>query len=144
MTSWSSDDITRIDDDWEPRIAGRRADGSLRRSVIVWTVTVDGDLYTRSVKGPVGVWFHGTRQTHEGHISGGGLDVDVVFEDIDPSDPVNDELDDAYRVKFNDVYPDSVGRITSTIARATTMKILPKVPPPRRDQYNCVRMLSSE
>jgi hypothetical protein len=64
VTTWTSDELTRIDDADEMHIAATRRDGSLRTPVIVWMVRFGDDLYTRSVNGPDAAWFRGTRANH--------------------------------------------------------------------------------
>ena len=101
MTSWTSDELTRLADADEMHIAGTRSDGSLRTPVIVWMVRLGDDLYTRSVNGPDASWFRGTRANHQGHISANGVERDVTFVDIDAGDPINADLDAAYRRAYN-------------------------------------------
>jgi hypothetical protein len=107
------------------RIAAARRDGSLSTSVIVWMVRLGDDLYTRSVNGPDAAWFRGTRANHEGHISANGVEKDVTFVDIDVGDPINAELDAAYQAKYRR-YSGPVASITSTLARSTTLKVIPQ------------------
>lgn len=104
------------------QIAGTRSDGSLRTPVIVWAVRVGDDLYTRSVNGPDAAWFRGTRATHRGRLSAGAMTIDVDF--VDAVGAAEDEIDDAYQRKYGR-YPGPVASITSAVARATTMKIVP-------------------
>ena len=125
MTSWTSDELTRLADADEMHIAGTRSDGSLRTPVIVWMVRLGDEVYTRSVNGPDASWFRGTRARHEGHISVGDLTKDVTFVDVDADDPVNDELDAAYRSKYRR-YSGPVASITSPQARSTTLKLVPQ------------------
>ena len=125
MSAWTTDQLDRISGAQEMRIAGRRRDGSLRKPVIVWMVRVGDDLYTRSVNGADAAWFRGTRVRHEGHISAGGVDVDVDFLDVDGDEnAINDVVDAAYRSKYGH-YPSPVVAITSSHARATTLKVVP-------------------
>lgn len=119
MSTFTSDEIARIDRTDELRIAGRRADDSLRPSVIIWMVTLDGDLYVRSVNGPDAAWFRGTQIQSRGHISAGGVERDVTFT---RSDELDDALDAAYSVKYRS-YPSAVASINSTIARSTTLRV---------------------
>jgi hypothetical protein len=122
---WTSDQLDRISEAQEMRIAGRRRDGSLRTPVIVWMVRVGDDLYTRSVNGADAAWFRGTRVRHEGHISAGGVDVGVDFLDVDGDEnAINDAVDAAYRSKYGH-YPSPVAAITSPSARGTTLKVVP-------------------
>ena len=62
-SGWTTDQLDRIGDAQELRIAGRRRDGSLRKPVIVWMVRVGDDLYTRSVNGSDAAWFRGNTGT---------------------------------------------------------------------------------
>jgi len=125
MTDWTSDELDRIGEARELRIAGRRADGGLRNPVIIWGVRVVGDFYVRSVNGTTAGWFRGTRPLHEGWISSGGVEKDVTFEDIDPGDPVNERIDAVYRQKYG-AGSSSVVAITADVAREATLKVRPR------------------
>jgi hypothetical protein len=125
MSDWTTDELDRIGGARELRIAGRRADGSLRDPVIIWGVRVDGEYYVRSVKGTGAAWFRGTRPLHEGWISSAGVEKDVTFEDVDPADPVNERIDAVYRQKYG-ARSSSVTAITADLARQATLKVLPR------------------
>lgn len=60
-----------------------------------------------------------------GHVTVGGLDKDVSFVDVDADDPINDELDAAYRSKYRR-YTGPVASITSQLARSATLKLVPQ------------------
>jgi hypothetical protein len=83
-------------------------------------------LYTRSVNGPDAGWFRGTRATHQGRITAGGVDVDVEFVDVAdrPDETLDDDIDEAYRVKYGR-NSSPVAHITSATARMTTLKLQP-------------------
>jgi len=119
MSTFSASEIATLDRTAELRIAGRRADDSLRKLVIIWMVTLDGELYVRSVKGVDAAWFRGTQVQGLGHISAGGIEKDVSFTRVTD---VDDELDAAYEAKYRS-YPTAVTRITSAQARATTLRV---------------------
>ncbi|WNG86477.1 DUF2255 family protein [Mycobacterium sp. ITM-2016-00317] len=128
--SWPKDQLDRLGAAEEIRIAGRRRDGSLRRPVIVWVVRIGDELFTRSVNGADAGWFRGTRARHEGHVSGGGVEADVDFlgiGDVDDIDhgALHNAVDAAYRSKYAK-YRGPVAAITSPMARATTLKLLPQ------------------
>lgn len=125
MTIWNGEDLARIAEARELRIAGRRTDGTLRKPVIIWAVRVDDDLYVRSVNGATGAWYRGTRATHEGWIRAGGAEKDVSFEDVASSEPVNERIDEAYRAKYG-ARSSSVAAINSPTARETTLRMLPR------------------
>lgn len=125
MADWTSDELTRIGDADEMRIAPLRRDGTLRTPLIVWMVRLGDDVYTRSVNGPDAGWFRGTRVRHEGRISTGNVEKDVSFVDVDVADPINDELDAAYQAKYRR-YPGPVASITNPLARSATLKLIPQ------------------
>lgn len=122
MTGWSADQLTRIGEADELQIASRDKDGSLGRAKPIWVVAHDGELYVRAVNGPSGAWFRRTRIARSGHIQAGGIDADVTFEDADHD--LDDELDVAYRAKYQR-YPASYSdSVTTSKARATTTKLV--------------------
>jgi len=124
MTTWTSDELTKIGKAEELEIASLRADGTLRKPVIIWVVRVGDDLYVRSVNGRISAWFRGTQVRHEGHIQAGGVDKDVTFvEETDPG--INDKIDAAYRTKYSR-YPQDVAPMVTSEVRATTLKLVPR------------------
>ncbi len=124
MTSWTADELQRLGEAQELRIAGRREDGSLREPVIIWAVRLGDDVYVRSVRGPQGGWFKGVLVRREGRVESGGVERDVAFEDVPGSDPVHEDIDAAYAAKYS-FGSSSVRAITSDTARATTLRVSP-------------------
>ncbi|MWV48331.1 DUF2255 family protein [Rathayibacter sp. VKM Ac-2803] len=120
MTAWSADELRRVGDAGELRIAGRRTDGTLRRLVIIWQVRVDDALYVRSVNGPDASWFRGTQALGEGRIEAGGVAKDVVFA---RDGTVDDRIDEAYRRNYGS--GSAVRAITSDLATSTTLRVDP-------------------
>src|SRR5512137_2390149 len=100
MTTWTSDELTKIGAAEELQIASRRRDGTLRNPVTIWVVRLGNDLYVRSVNGRTSAWFRGTQVHHEGHIRAGGIDKDVTFVEVDPDATLDDQIDAAYRTKY--------------------------------------------
>jgi hypothetical protein len=124
MAAWTDDELDRLGEAEELRVAGRRQDGSLREPVIIWAVRVGDDLYVRSVRGPDGAWFKGVQVRHEGWIGSGGVERDVTFEDVDPTDAVNEGIDAAYAQKYGAGTRDVLA-ITNDRARSTTLRVVP-------------------
>jgi hypothetical protein len=120
MSTWTADELSRIGSAGELRIAGRQADDSLRKLVIIWQVRVGDDIYVRSVNGPDAAWFRGTQLRGEGRIESGGVSKDVVFTRDDSKDP---EIDAAYRAKYGT--GSSVEAIVSAVATSTTLRVDP-------------------
>lgn len=121
MSTWTDEELDRIGDASELRIAGRREDDTLRKLVIIWQVRVGDDIYVRSVNGQDAAWFRGTQVRGEGHIESGGISKDVVFTRDDSKDA---EVDAAYRAKYGTGSP--VRSITSPTATSTTIRVEPR------------------
>jgi hypothetical protein len=101
MTTWTSEELNKIGTAEELRIAGLKADGTLRNPVIIWVVRVGDELYVRSVNGRSSSWFRSVQVRHEGRIRAGGLEKDVTF--VEESDPVVNRIrrnSDDRMVKF--------------------------------------------
>ena len=125
MTTWTSDELTRIGTAEELEIATRRADSTLRNPVTIWVVRLGDDLYVRAVNGRTSAWFRGTQVRHEGHIQAGGVDKEVAFvEEADPA--INDQIDAVYRAKYRRYAANIVGSTMTPGARAATIKLVPR------------------
>ena len=126
MTTWTSDELTKIGAADELEIASLRRDGTLRKPVTIWVVRHGDDLYVRSYRGRSGSWFRGTQVRHEGHIRAGGVERDVTFvEETDPG--IADQIDAAYRTKYRRYGARYVDPVVAPEARAATIKLVPRV-----------------
>ena len=123
MTTWTSDELERIDGAEELDLAPVRRDGSLRRPVTIWVVRDGDDLYVRSVNGRGSSWFRAARTRHEAHVLGGGVDRDV---DLVETDDANDIVDAAYHAKYGRRYPTIIPSIVAPEARSATLKLIPR------------------
>jgi hypothetical protein len=123
MSTWTSDELDRIGGAEELEIAPVRRDGTLRRPVTIWVIRHGDDLYVRSVYGRGSSWFRGVQVRLEGHIQAGGVDKDVLLVE---TDDMNDEIDAAYRAKYQRYAESIVGPIVSPEARAATLKLVPR------------------
>ena len=87
----------------------------------MWVVRHGDDAYVRSVKGPDGPWFQGTRTRSRGRISIDDVERDVAFEDADHA--LDDAIDEEYRAKYGR-YPEFTLRTVLTPqARASTIRL---------------------
>ena len=121
-SNWTDDELRRIGDATELRIAGRRQDGTLRDLVTIWQVRIEDQIYVRSVRGHDAAWYRGTQLRGEGAIESGGLRKDVDFVLDDSRDA---EIDAAYASKYGRG-SEGVRRITSATAAATTLRLDPR------------------
>jgi len=121
--AWTADELDRMGDAEELRIAPRRKDGTLRRAVPIWVVRVGDELHVRSFHGDSGGWYRATRATGEGHVSAGGISKDVVLL------AAGGEIDDAVDAAFRDKYGRYTGYVEPMLApqaRATTLRLVPR------------------
>ena len=91
MTAWAKDELDKIANADELRLATMRPDGSLRDPVTIWVVRHGDDLYIRSYRGPSASWFRRARERREGRIQAGGVDKDVTL--TDPGHGLDDQID---------------------------------------------------
>jgi hypothetical protein len=126
MTTWTSDELSKIGTAEELKIASIRDDGKLRKSTTIWVVRVGDDLYIRSVNGRTSAWFSGTQMRHEGHIQAGGIDKDVTFVDVDTDLNITGQIDEAYRTKYRRYAANIVNSTLTPKAQSATIKLVPR------------------
>jgi hypothetical protein len=124
VSTWTTEELSSIAAADELELASARRDGTPRKPVTIWVVRHGDDLYVRSVYGRTSTWFRGTEECHEGHITAGGVDKDVVF--VEAEDDVDDAIDAAYRTKYQLYPPRYVTPMSSPEARAATLKLVPR------------------
>jgi hypothetical protein len=125
MTTWTSDELTKIGKEEELDLASLRRDGTLRNPVTIWVVRVGDDLYVRAYKGRSGPWFRGVLTCHAGHIRTGGVDKDVTFVEV--SDPdINNQVDTVYRSKYGHYDAEYLDPMVTAEARSATISLVPR------------------
>ncbi|MFF4510453.1 DUF2255 family protein [Streptomyces mirabilis] len=123
MTTWTNDELTRIEHAEELQMAPSRGAGTPRTPVPIWVVRDGDDVYVRSFRGSAGAWYRAARASHEGRIRSGGVDKAVTLAEV--TDPgVNDRVDSAYRTKYGRYGASYVDPLLD--ARDTTLKLIPR------------------
>jgi hypothetical protein len=124
MTTWTSDELTKIGTAEELQITTLRGDGTMRNPVTIWVIRLGDDLYARSVNGRTSAWFRDVQAQYEGHIQAGGVEKDVTFvEETTPE--INTQIDSAYRTKYRRYAASIISTIVSPEARSATIKLVP-------------------
>ena len=123
--TWDAEALRRLDGAIEVQVASRRADGSLRRYVTIWTVTVGDGVFIRSAYGTDNPWFRRARTSGTGSIRAGGLERAVTFNVVDPGDAVHRAIDAAYHAKYDQYGPKIVGTVVGAEAAAATFTLVP-------------------
>ncbi len=127
MTNWTRQDLECIGAAEELHLATVKQDGTLRKPVVIWVVRVGDELYVRGYCGPETAWFRQTQRRHEGRISAGGVTKDVTFVDASTDEALLNEIDAAYRSKYQRYGRTYVDPMIAKPARATTLKLVPSV-----------------
>ena len=123
MTTWTSDELEKIEAAEELDLASVRRDGTLRKPVTMWVVRAGDDVYVRSVQGRGSSWFRGAQTLHEAQIRAGGVTRDVSLLE---TDDVKDDIDAAYQTKYGRRYASILPSIVAPDARAATLKLVPR------------------
>jgi hypothetical protein len=123
VAAWTDLELETMASEDEPELASERSDGSLREPVTIWMVRVGDDVFVRSVKGPEGPWFRGTRTVRRGRARAGDVERNVAFEDADRSR--GEAIDGAYRDKYRRYASDIVGSVLTEQAKASTTRLVP-------------------
>jgi hypothetical protein len=124
MSTWTSDELSRIGAAEELQLASQRRDGTLRPYVTMWIVRTGDDLYVRSAYGPDNPWFRRAKASGAGRIRAGGLEQDVTFAEAAPG--VHAAIDAAYHSKYDRYGPGIVGSVVGPGAEAVTIRLVPR------------------
>jgi hypothetical protein len=124
MSSWTSDELSRIGDAEELNLASERSDQRLRPYVTMWVVRVGNELYVRSAAGPDNPWYRRAIASGVGRIRAGGIERDVTF--ATPSTEVHAAIDAAYHAKYDQYGAQIVGTVVNPDAPAVTIRLIPR------------------
>lgn len=124
MTSWTDDELNKIDTAEELEISALREDGTSRKPVTIWVVRVEEGIYVRSGYGTGAAWYRATKVRAEGHVEVRDLRKAVTFRAADPA--VADQIDTAYRNKYRHHGAQYINSVTTAEARSTTIKLVPR------------------
>ncbi|WP_133878580.1 DUF2255 family protein [Paractinoplanes brasiliensis] len=116
---WDPAELRAIGDSHEMEVAVRRADGGLGRWTTIWVVCADGEVFVRTWHRRETGWFGGVVRTGRARIRAGGLETDVVVQDVGESGRA--AVDAAYRKKYSGGVTDMV----SDTAAASTLRFSP-------------------
>ena len=124
MTGWTDEELRRIGEANELRLASTRRDGTLRPYVTMWVVRAGDELYVRSALRPDNPWFRRAKASGVGRIRAGGLERAVRF--AEPAPAVHAGIDAAYHAKYDRYGPQIVGSVVGPQAEAVTIRLEPR------------------
>jgi hypothetical protein len=121
--AWSSDELRRIVEADDLKIAPFREDGITPGTPTwVWCVAVSGELYVRAYHGKQSRWYQAAVRQRAGRIVAAGMTRAVTFKRVD--EDINASIDDAYRTKYKG--SPYLRAMTSDGAREATIKVTPQ------------------
>lgn len=123
--AWTKDELSRIEQADELRIAPLRGDGTSRDETTIWVVRDGDDLYVRAYRGREGAWYRDATDRHQGRISSGGVTKDVMLAEADDV-ALAERLDAAYRSKYGHYSATYVDPMVADGARNATLKLVPR------------------
>jgi hypothetical protein len=128
MTStWTPEQLTRIDESDELEIAARRADGTLWRWTPIWVVRVDGQVYVRTWHRRTSGWFGAVVDSGQARVRVPGLEAGVSVEDVgEGPGELRARVDQAYRAKYARYGDGSVGPMVADAAAVATLRLAPE------------------
>lgn len=121
--TWSAEQLERIGQAEELRLATRRPDGTLGSFTTMWVVCADSELYVRSAGGPQRLWFRQSQVADLGQIRAGGVEVNVGFTQATPD--AQPTIDAAYHEKYDRYGANIVGHVTGPDAYPVTVRLVP-------------------
>src|SRR4029453_9637519 len=99
MSRWGKNELRKIAEADDLHISPFREDGKTYGTPTwIWSVAVDDGLYVRAYHGEKSSWFQAALQQKAGGITAAGMTKEVSFAPV--TGPINDGIDDAYRVKY--------------------------------------------
>jgi hypothetical protein len=120
MTTWPQDELRQIAAADDLHVSPFRKDGvTYGTPTWIWSVAVDGALYVRAYNGRSSRWYQAAIWQKAGRITAAGMTREVRFDPVDG--PINDLIDEAYRVKYRD--SPYLGSMIGTRGRSATVAI---------------------
>ena len=122
--TWSPDELERIGSAAELEIAVKRADGTVRRWVPIWAVSVGEHVYVRTWHRRDTGWFGHVLKSRRARIRVPGLEADVAVADVgDGTAQLRADVDAAYRAKYGSYGGSSVDATVAEAAAAATLQL---------------------
>ena len=123
MAAWRKAELQKIAEADDLHISPLSEDGvTYGTPTWIWSVAVSNALYVRAYNGQKSRWYQAAVRRKAGRIIAAGMTKEVTFEPVEG--PINDRIDDAYRVKYSD--SPYLKPMIGARACSATVKILPR------------------
>ena len=121
---FDSDILRLLDETEEARIETRRDDDSPEHRTIIWVVTVEGEVFVRSVRGERGRWYREVSANPDAALHVGDRRIPVRTVPV-RGEPMIGAVSDAYRDKYGRTAPGSTRAMLRPETLPTTLKLEP-------------------
>jgi hypothetical protein len=118
--SFDRETLQLLDETQEVRIETRRDEDAPVHRTIIWVVTVDGDVFVRSVRGDRGRWYREVSANPSAALHVGDRRIPVRAVPV-TDEPTVGAVSDAYRSKYGRWAPGS----TQAMLRHETLRLEP-------------------
>ncbi|MCO8269028.1 DUF2255 family protein [Actinoplanes sp. TRM 88003] len=126
MTGWAPDALRLIEAADELEIAPERTDGTLRRWVPIWVVSVGDQAFVRTWHRRETGWFGHVLKSRRAGIRVPGLQTTVLVDDVGAGpDNLRAAIDAAYHAKYGRYGSTSIEQMVNSSAAATTLRLSP-------------------
>lgn len=114
-------DFSKFGQAEELEISPLGEDGQYLKPVIIWGVLLGENLYVRSYRGSNSKWYQNALTQRKGRIRVGKTRLEVSFAVPEPD--IHEQLDQAYRQKYQRYPSTYVESITHQVAREATLQL---------------------
>jgi hypothetical protein len=116
--------LRHLDETKEVQIETRRDEDAPAHRTTIWVVTVDGDVFVRSVRGEKGRWYRKVSANPSAALHVGDRRIPVRAVPV-TDEPTVGALSEAYRSKYGRTSPASTRAMVQPETLPTTLKLEP-------------------
>jgi hypothetical protein len=122
--SFDAETLQLLDETKEVQIESRRDEDAPVHRTIIWVVTVDGEVFVRSVRGEKGRWYREVSANPDGALHVGDRRIPVRAVPV-TEEPTVAAVSEAYRDKYGRTSPASTRAMVRPETLPTTLKLEP-------------------
>ena len=122
--SFDAETLQLLDETEEAQIETRRDEDAPVHRTIIWVVTVDGEVFVRSVRGERGRWYREASANPDAALHVGDRRIPVRAVPVRGEATVG-AVSDAYREKYGPTAPGSTRAMLRPETLPTTLKLEP-------------------
>jgi hypothetical protein len=122
--AFDAETLQLLDETKEVQIETRRDEDAPVHRRTIWVVTVDGDVFVRSVRGEKGRWYREVARNPNAALHAGERRIPVRAVPV-ADEPMVGAVSEAYRSKYGSTSPGSTRAMLQPETLPTTLKLEP-------------------